>query len=265
MANMRVNLAVVRDVMGITPDKIASIAGLVEDGNPELTLETRLDAIKQILGPVQSLSRPEQEVFLGELAAKYLPAMKAKFDEIDVIITPAVMVMNISSAFPYFVRFAKLPQNASITPTHAHRLAHAPAAFARPANEDDVATACQFLSTLLAIQGADGVPDADKGALVGKLRQWKRTFAGRFAEETITRCLDYLSGNMEMVAMTMMLGMMIAAPLEKCNFPGCKKKRQGNEGGYVSCEKCKTAAYCSPLHKSRDQAAHNPKCFEVTY
>jgi hypothetical protein len=71
----------------------------------------------------------------------------------------------------------------------------APASFADPHNADGVAEACQFLATLFGIQGASDVSAADKRALIEKLKQWQRKFRGKFAAETVERCLGFLRGD----------------------------------------------------------------------
>jgi hypothetical protein len=47
---------------------------------------------------------------------------------------------------------------------------------------------CQFLSTLLALQGTNSVSEEDKQALLPKLREWNR----KYQRQQITRCLKQL-------------------------------------------------------------------------
>ena len=58
---------------------------------------------------------------------------------------------------------------------------------------DEVGEICQFLSTLLILQGAADADDLDKATLVPKLNQWKRIYSGRLASDTSERCLALLT------------------------------------------------------------------------
>jgi hypothetical protein len=47
---------------------------------------------------------------------------------------------------------------------------------------------CQFLSTLLALQGTSSISEEDKQALLPKLREWNR----KYQRQQISRCLKQL-------------------------------------------------------------------------
>lgn len=60
---------------------------------------------------------------------------------------------------------------------------------------DEVGEIGQFLATLLVLQGAADVDESDKGILIPKLNQWKRTYSGRLASDTSERCLALLNND----------------------------------------------------------------------
>ena len=64
-------------------------------------------------------------------------------------------------------------------------------------NPDDVAESCQFLATLLLVQGVDDIDPADKNGLLPILRQWIRrpAFRGRLASEASERVVWLLTGD----------------------------------------------------------------------
>lgn len=57
-----------------------------------------------------------------------------------------------------------------------------------PADPTHLVEMCQFLSTLLALQGTNSVSEEDKQALLPKLREWNR----KYQRQQITRCLKQL-------------------------------------------------------------------------
>lgn len=60
---------------------------------------------------------------------------------------------------------------------------------------DEIAEMCQFLGTLLAMQGTSDVAKEDKDALIPKLAEWKRLpeFQGRLASKAAERCWGQLT------------------------------------------------------------------------
>jgi hypothetical protein len=55
-------------------------------------------------------------------------------------------------------------------------------------NPSYIVEECQFLSTLLALQGTNVVSEEDLKILLPKLRQWNRTYK----KQQIARCLNQL-------------------------------------------------------------------------
>lgn len=59
--------------------------------------------------------------------------------------------------------------------------------------DDYLGLTCQFLSTLLCLNGSNTVPSSERKLLVSKLRTWKKKYRlSQFASDTIGRCIDQL-------------------------------------------------------------------------
>ena len=54
---------------------------------------------------------------------------------------------------------------------------------------DDVAEIGQFLATLLALQGSEGITPEENEAAVARLNKWRRSTSLAFARETMERCV----------------------------------------------------------------------------
>jgi hypothetical protein len=61
---------------------------------------------------------------------------------------------------------------------------------------DIIGEICQFFSTLLVLQGVESVDEADRKALVPKLKRWQRAFPGSFASTSSDRCLGALTNSL---------------------------------------------------------------------
>jgi hypothetical protein len=57
---------------------------------------------------------------------------------------------------------------------------------------DDIGELCQFLSTMLLLQGTEDIEEADKAVLVQHLEVWYNAYKGRLASDTASRCLALL-------------------------------------------------------------------------
>lgn len=87
----------------------------------------------------------------------------------------------------YFARFSSLQAGQGIGALQAERMA-SPDLNPNVFSTDEVAEACQFLSTVLILQGKDTVGEEVRTALIGRLAHWKRHFGSGFVIETIERC-----------------------------------------------------------------------------
>lgn len=59
---------------------------------------------------------------------------------------------------------------------------------------DVIGEICQFLSTLLVLQGTTTIPEDTKNRLIPKLNTWRRRYNGQFPGETSDRCYQSLTG-----------------------------------------------------------------------
>jgi hypothetical protein len=55
---------------------------------------------------------------------------------------------------------------------------------------------CQFLSTLMVLQGTSEITEDEKALLLPKLAGWKRSGRGVLAGNTSERCLDLLTNDL---------------------------------------------------------------------
>ena len=63
-----------------------------------------------------------------------------------------------------------------------------------PSNPKVIAEICQFLSTLLVLQGTTAIPEDVKEKLIPKLTTWRRRYKGQHPGETSDRCYQSLKG-----------------------------------------------------------------------
>jgi hypothetical protein len=94
---------------------------------------------------------------------------------------------------PYFIRFQKTPAASDLVVLQATRMANA---IDDPSDPEVIGDICQFLSTLLVLQGTTAIPEDIKEKLVQKLNTWRRRYEGRFPGETSDRCYQSLKGTL---------------------------------------------------------------------
>lgn len=105
-----------------------------------------------------------------------------------------------------------------------------------PLKSDDdyamsVAETCQFLSTLLVLYdlGHDS-DEPTRKKVVDKLKNWRRTYRGKFCEQMAQRCLDMLEPQGVAGGQMLMMLPMVKAHLEKgltsCNVTNCSVAEQ---------------------------------------
>lgn len=63
-----------------------------------------------------------------------------------------------------------------------------------PSDPGDIGNTCQFLSTLLVLQGITAIPEDVGKKLIPKLDMWRRRYKGQFPGETSDRCYQSLKG-----------------------------------------------------------------------
>ena len=71
----------------------------------------------------------------------------------------------------------------------AHRIASQ--SIGGEGDEHAVGELCQFLSTLLVLQGATGVQEVREG-VIRQLQKWQQEYRGEFTEVSAGRCVELL-------------------------------------------------------------------------
>ncbi|KAI0091336.1 hypothetical protein BDY19DRAFT_935212 [Irpex rosettiformis] len=224
--------------------------------------------LRMLLGYAQRLPRPQQDPVWHELAAKHLPELVTKFRSDDSgPLTPTARVINVISYTPYFIRFLSTPpaRSPSLASLYTHRVSQHSQSLSASSNPDDVAETCQFLATLLLVQGTDDIQKQDKDSLLPVLRQWVKrpAFRGRLASDASERVVWLLTGDRSMAQPLSMVRNHLIAPLEKCSAQGCSKTRAN--GDLMKCSRCKSALFCTKDHQKLAWGAHKRICFEPVF
>jgi len=218
--------------------------------------------LKTHLGILQSKPRAEQSKVHHEFAAKYLPAAAEKYRQSADAWNPSLSLMNLVGHTPYFVRFAQSPVGRGIAALQAERMA---AVSSDTMDVDRVGEMCQFLSTVLVLQGPSDVEDADKSALVPKLRTWTRAYRGRFAAETSDRCLGILTDEPASRAVVQMVKSGLERGVGECGAQGCSRRQRASGSELLKCARCKTAVYCGAEHQKQAWSTHKAACFPAAF
>ncbi|KAI5890171.1 uncharacterized protein SCHCODRAFT_02507178 [Schizophyllum commune H4-8] len=214
-----------------------------------------------------------------EFSAKYLPQTIEKWKANDDVMSAATNLLNEISAMPYFMRLAIQPENQDFLPLQFGRTLAAADAMDRMSARD-VALILQFLSTLLVVQGPgpenvvkgnvtfvnppETIPQADREALIPRLRVWKRKFPNVLAGETAERCLTVLTGKGEMAPMIPMVRGAVLKGVQSCAAQGCSK--ESSDGGpLLRCAKCRSTVYCGQQHQRAHWSQHKQRCFKVEW
>ncbi|KAL1678288.1 UbiA prenyltransferase family-domain-containing protein [Schizophyllum commune] len=217
----------------LTPEGLAATMGLIpEKEPPNLNEDIRAGLISHqvnivyekrghwVVSSSYRLHFDWQDIG-DEYSAKYLPQTIEKWKANDNVMSAATNLLNEISSMPYFMRLAIQPENQDFLPLQFGRTLAAADAMDRMSARD-VALILQFLSTLLVVQGPgpedvvkgnvafvkppETIPQADREALIPRLRIWKRKFPGVLAGETAERCLTVLTGKGEMALLIPMCG-----------------------------------------------------------
>ncbi|KAI0806342.1 hypothetical protein BC629DRAFT_1673543 [Irpex lacteus] len=204
----------------------------------------------------------------SELAAKHLPELVAKFRaDGSGALTQTARIVNIISYTPYVMRFLSTPaaHSPSLASLYTSRVATYAAALSAESHADSIAETCQFLATLLLVQGTNDVNAEDKNKLLPFVRQWVRkpAFRGRLASDASERVMWLLTGDVSMAQPLSMVRNKLISPLEECSAPGCNKTR--TSGDLMKCSRCKSALFCNRDHQKLAWSTHKRICFEPTF
>ncbi|KAF4563121.1 hypothetical protein EYR36_003560 [Pleurotus pulmonarius] len=247
----------------VTAESLVILAGVIDGDKiaPE-GLEYRI--LQAQLGYLQRKPRAEQTKIHSEVAAKYLPALADKFRNETGALNPAMTLLNVISYTPYFVRFLKTPGGQGIAGLQTKRTAE-DAADIEKMDVDRVGEVGQFLATILLLQGTADVDEADKRALIPKLKVWERSFRGRLASETSGRCIAILADDPGMRGAMVHVKKMLEGQLHQCGGPGCSLTSRPTGEDLLYCSRCKSAVYCSQEHQKQAWSSHKLSCFQAAF
>lgn len=234
-------------LLNVTADSLAGYCGLTGDQqeNP-VFLERQLGLLQR---------NPSQNTINSEFCAKYLPAVVEAYNAQDTAFSVPMRMLNVIAYLPYFVRFISTTAKTSLCKIQAHRMA---TASSTPADPTYLVEMCQFLSTLLALQGTNSVSEEDKQVLLPKLREWNR----KYQRQQITRCLRQLEGDPETTIMADVLKQHCEKSLNECGFDGCE---MSGTSKLLQCSRCKTAVYCNRDHQKKSWPLHKATCFPAVF
>ncbi|KAL1756676.1 UbiA prenyltransferase family-domain-containing protein [Schizophyllum commune] len=275
----------------LTPEGLAATMGLIpEKEPPNLNEDIRAGLISHQSLVVSSSYRLhfDWQDIGDEYSAKYLPQTIEKWKANDNVMSAATNLLNEISSMPYFMRLAIQPENQDFLPLQFGRTLAAADAMDRMSARD-VALILQFLSTLLVVQGPgpedvvkgnvafvkppETIPQADREALIPRLRIWKRKFPGVLAGETAERCLTVLTGKGEMALMIPMVRGAVLKGVQSCAAQGCSK--ESSDGGpLLRCANYSfvaiwgtllTKLQCGQQHQRAHWSQHKQRCFKVEW
>ncbi|KAH8827837.1 hypothetical protein DL96DRAFT_1120602 [Flagelloscypha sp. PMI_526] len=243
-----------------TPDSLAAFAGATDDGAQE-----NMQLLRGQLGMVQAMPRPLQIPIHYETAARYLPVIVARFRQSDGPYGPAMVMLNTILYTPYFVRFSRLPELRDLPQVQLTRMANNIDQMNASTSADEIGEIGQFLSTLLALLGGEGINQSDVDKLKPQFKTWERRFPGRLAGNVGDRCMMMLSNNREAQMMGMGMRQQLGSSLEECGGPGCSRKTREGGSELLQCARCKIAVYCCSEHQRADWKMHKQVCFKSSF
>ncbi|KAJ8583035.1 hypothetical protein M405DRAFT_775865 [Rhizopogon salebrosus TDB-379] len=237
----------IQALLNVTAESLAGYCGLTGDRQENsLALERQLALLQR---------NPSHMTINSEFSAKYLPALVDAYNAQDAPFTVPMRMLNTIAYLPYFARFLSTSAGPSMCATQAHRIVTGTSNSTDPSHIVEI---CQFLSTLLALQGVSAVSEEDLKVLLPKLRQWNRTYQ----KQQITRCLRQLEGDRETTAMAHGLKEHCERSLNECGFESCGETGTAK---LFQCARCKTAVYCNRDHQKKAWPLHKPTCFTSVF
>ncbi|KAF7326610.1 hypothetical protein MVEN_02597700 [Mycena venus] len=251
----------------VTPESLVTWVGVLDDGNGDRPDSARSASLKAQLGILQTKPMAFQMKiysYASEVAAKYLPALVDLFRQRPEALGSVTTLINVISTTPYFIRFLRTPAGEGLAALQAKRVASYVDKISTM-NADEVGEIGQFLSSILLLQGVQGVTEEDKAILLQHCPTWERRFPGRLASETAGRCLALLTADPQMRQMMQGVKDMLESKLEKCGGPGCTRRVQKDGSDLSQCGRCKSAVYCGVAHQKAAWTTHKPTCFAPAF
>ncbi|KAG7449831.1 uncharacterized protein BT62DRAFT_928574 [Guyanagaster necrorhizus] len=124
-----------------------------------------------------------------------------------------------------------------------------------------IAEVCQFLATLLVLEGTEKITEDEKKSLKTMLSGRLRGMPPVFASETCERCLNLLSPDEESRFMANSVEGMLEKALRQCGGAGCDRETQSDGSALMQCGRCKCAVYCGTQHQKQAWSMHKSICF----
>ncbi|KDQ50887.1 hypothetical protein JAAARDRAFT_41677 [Jaapia argillacea MUCL 33604] len=251
-----------RQILDISVESLARLSGATD--TEDVPDSQRSFKLKQQLGVLQSKPQAEQAKIHHELAAKHLPILAAKFKQSKGPLNAPMTLLNVISYTPYFVRFIGTPDGHGIAALQAKRMNESEV---EHTDRDQIGEMCQFLATLLLLQGVNGIDADEKASLVKRLKKWERTFPGRLASTASSRSLAILNNEIGMRRALDQSRKTIIRGVEQCGADGCFRRRDSQTPGpeLKQCARCKTAIYCGPEHQKQAWSTHKGLCFAPSF
>jgi len=207
-------------------------------------------------------SREVQHRIHHELAAKHLPALMTAYRALSTPTNAPMVLMNVISYTPYFVRFIVLPENTDLSLLLLQRIANSE--IVSSDMQETIAELCQFVATVLMLQSRNGLSKEDLNAVINKLRHWARAYRDTFAEDASLRALMLLApnGTNQEKAMLANVSMQLNKGVNNCAV--CLEGRSSKQE-LLQCSRCKTVRYCGVQHQKVDWSSHKKMCIAPSF
>ncbi|KAK0486316.1 hypothetical protein IW261DRAFT_1454884 [Armillaria novae-zelandiae] len=238
--------------MNVSAESLAECCGVAANGK-----DSAPDILKIQLGVVQSWPQTEQKKIYH---CKTYAFPRGKFRNSDVPWDSAAVMLNVISFTPYFVRFLKTEAG------QAKRMVASKDSF-NPSTQSlqIIAEVCQFMATLLVLEGTEQITADEQKSLEAMLAAWLRGMPSVFAKETCERCLSLLSSDQESRFMANSVKGMLEKALRQCGGAGCDLETKHDGSALMQCGRCKCAVYCGTEHQKQAWSMHKSTCFASSF
>ncbi|KAK0459188.1 uncharacterized protein EV420DRAFT_1538791 [Desarmillaria tabescens] len=247
--------------MNVSAESLAECCGVASNGQ-----DAAPDILKIQLGVVQSWPQIEQKRAYHELAAKYMPSLVEKFRTSDVPWGSTAVMLDVISFTPFFVRFLQTSAGQGLSAVQVQRMIASRNSF-NPSTQSlhTIAEVCQFLATLLVLEGTEKITADEQKSLEEMLSGWLRSIPPVFASETCERCLTLLSADQESRFMANSVKGMLEKALRQCGGAGCDRETKDDGSALMQCGRCKCAVYCGTQHQKQAWSMHKSICFASSF
>ncbi|KIJ65461.1 hypothetical protein HYDPIDRAFT_130638 [Hydnomerulius pinastri MD-312] len=249
-----------RSLPNVTPETLATHCGILGDQS-NVTEEHRILWTIYQLDILFSKPHAHRDSVFSQFSAKYLPSLVAAYKKNTTPGSSITFMMNVISHLPYFVRYQRTPEASDLVVLQATWMANAPPG--EPSDLRVITEMCQFLSTLLSLQGSRALSGDVVGKLLHKLQSWMDSYPDSFASETSYRCFAILTGLDDVEEIVMMFKDGLEQPLMNCGARGCNRHIDYDE--VKQCSRCKSVVYCGAPHQAQHWPEHKKFCFPAVF